>query len=103
MRCVVLCLSIAALALSGCDSPSPLSVFSGVPPTRVEVAGSVFSVRVAGREAQAVRTNFDLRAGSRGREIVPRAGIAMERASGCRVVPGSLRGDSAVIEARLAC
>ncbi|RDC72863.1 hypothetical protein DLJ49_09615 [Rhodovulum sp. 12E13] len=103
MRPVVLSLAVAALLLPGCDSPSPLSSFAGVPATRVEVAGSTFSVRVAGREAQAVRTNFDLRAGSRGREIVPRAGIAMERASGCRVVPGSLRGDSSVIEARLAC
>ncbi|MEE4117422.1 MAG: hypothetical protein V2I65_00215 [Paracoccaceae bacterium] len=103
MHRVALSLSVAALALSGCDTPSPLSPFAGVPPTRVEVAGSTFSVRVAGREAQAVRTDFDARAGSRGREIIPRAGIAMERASGCRVVPGTLKGDSAVIEARLAC
>jgi hypothetical protein len=103
MRPAAAPLAVAALLLPGCDSPSPLSSFAGVPPTRVEVAGATFSVRVAGREAQAVRTNFDMRAGIRGREIIPRAGIAMERASGCRVVPGSLQGDSALVEARLDC
>lgn len=99
MRCLLL---ISALALAACDSPNPLSVYAGVPPTRVEVEGSVFSVRVAGSQAQAVRTDFDLRAGLGGR-IVPRAGIAIERASGCRVVDGSLKGDAALIEARLIC
>lgn len=88
--------------LFGCDSPNPIGPYAGVPPTRVEVDGSVFSVRVAGTQAQAVRTNFDLTAG-RGGQIIPRAGIAMEQASGCRVVDGSLRGDAAMIEARLSC
>jgi len=93
---------LPAIATAGCDTPHPLSDFAGIPPSRVTVQGSVFSVRVAGEAAQAVRTNFDARAWL-GREIVPRAGIAMETASGCDVVPGTLRGDAAVIEARLDC
>lgn len=95
-------LPLLLLALAACDSPSPLSPFAGVPPTRLQVDGSTFSVRVAGDRAQAVRTDFDLTVG-RGRHILPRAGIAMERASGCRVIDGSLRGDAALIEARLTC
>ena len=102
LRFLAICACLAPL-LAGCDSPNPFSPYAGVPPQRVEVGGSVFSVRVAGTQAQAVRTNFDLRAGARGRAIVPRAGVAMERASGCTVVPGTLQGDSALIEAELRC
>lgn len=96
-------LPLLLLPLAGCDSPDPRSAFAGLPPTRIDMGGSTFSVRVAGTQAQAVRTDFDLRAGIRGREILPRAGLAMERVSGCRVAPGSLKGDSAVAEARLDC
>jgi hypothetical protein len=96
-------LTLLLLPLAACDSPDPRSDFAGLPPTRIDVGGSTFSVRVAGSKAQAVRTNFDLRAGIRGREILPRAGFAMERVSGCTVRPGSLKGDSAVAEARLDC
>jgi hypothetical protein len=96
-------LLLLLLPLAACDSPDPRSDFAGLPPTRIALDGATFSVRVAGTQAQAVRTNFDLRAGIRGREILPRAGLAMERASGCRVRPGSLKGDAAVAEARLDC
>jgi hypothetical protein len=92
-----------ALAVAGCASPAPFSDFAGAPPQQVRAGGSEFSVRVAGGRARAVRTDFDPQAGIRGRRIVPRAGLAMERASGCRVVPGTLTGDAAVIEAELAC
>ena len=96
-------LSLLLVPLAACDSPDPRSDFAGLPPTRIDVGGSTFSVRVAGSRARAVRTNLDLRAGIRGREILPRAGLAMERVSGCSVRPGSLEGDSAVAEARLEC
>ena len=95
--------TVLVASIAGCDSPAPFSDFAGAPPTRVEVGGSTFSVRVAGSRAQAVRTNFDMRAGIRGGDIVPRAGLAMEQVSGCRVVPGTLMGDSALIEAQLDC
>jgi hypothetical protein len=90
------------VAVASCDTPHPLSDYAGVEPERIAVHGSEFSVRVAGDAAQAVRTDFDMRAW-RGRDIVPRAGIAMEQVSGCRVLPGTLRGDASVIDARLDC
>ena len=90
------------LALMGCDSvPSPIGPVAGAPPRIVELDGSTFSVRHTDSEAVAVRTNFDLRA-KRG-VILPRAGIAIEQVSGCRVRPGSLAGDVARIEARIDC
>src|SRR6056297_2757519 len=94
-------LAPALLALAGCDSPSPISDFAGVAPARAVVEGSTFSIRVAGKRAQAVRVNFQ--PGASAARVVPLAGLAMERISGCRVVSGSLRGDAAVAEARLAC
>ena len=96
----LLCL---AAALAGCDSPHPLSDFAGVPPTRIEVEGAVYAVRVAGGRAQAVRRNVDFAAATDPQAFVARSGLAMERASGCRVVAGTLEGDAAMSEARLAC
>jgi len=100
MRAIVLSLLLFA---ASCDSPGPLSDFAGVPPTRVDVAGSVYSVRVAGSRAQAIRRNVEVGALRAPAEYVARSGIAMERASGCRIVSGSLTGDAAMSEARLAC
>ncbi|MEM9249346.1 MAG: hypothetical protein AAGB05_11710 [Pseudomonadota bacterium] len=94
---------LAMFALAACDSPHPLSDFAGVPPTRVAVADSVYSVRIAGSRAHAVRRNVDLRATFNTADYVARAGLAMEQASGCRVRSGTLRGDASVSEARLAC
>jgi len=91
-----------ALLLVACDSPDPRSDFARVPPSRVEIAGSTFAVRVAGNRARSVRTDFDPQAGF-GAAILPRAGLAMERVSGCRVVAGTLAGDASVAEARLRC
>jgi len=89
-------------ALAGCDSPDPLSDFARVAPQVVEIDGSRFSVRVAGDAATAVRTNFDMR-GARRAYMLPRAGLAIEQVSGCRVRAGSLTGDGAMAEARLDC
>ena len=92
------CLTFA-LALAGCDGPS--AEFAGLPPRIVEVEGSTFRVWVDGPRAEALRTNaeasFTLAA------VAPRAARAMEMASGCRVVPGSIEGDAAMIRAALDC
>ncbi len=88
---------------AACDSPHPLSEFAGVPPTRVEIADSVYSVRISGSKAQAVRRNVDFKAALNRDDYVARSGLAMEEASGCRVRSGSLRGDAAMAEARLIC
>ena len=93
---------MALVVLAGCDSPDPLSEFAGVTPRIVDIDGSRFSVRVAGEAATAVRTNFDMRAARRS-FMLPRAGLAIEQASGCRVRPGSLTGDGAMAQARLDC
>jgi hypothetical protein len=94
-------LAVLPLALAACDVPGPASPFAGVPAERIVIAGSTFSVRIAGEEAQAVRLDPDFRASAR--RILPRAGVAMERVSGCEVVSGSLRGDAAMAMARLTC
>ena len=101
MRCAFLLLAL----LAACDQPAPLSPVAGLPAQRVAVGGSEFAVRATASEAQAVRRDFDLNAAFARDEIVTRAGLAMERASGCRVVPGTLRGDGdgVIIEARLDC
>lgn len=94
------CLVLLA-ALAACDLPSPTGPVAGARAQSVEVAGSTFSVRVSGQDAVAVRTNTDFRA--RRADILPKAGLAMELVSGCRVRPGSLDGDVARVEGRLDC
>jgi hypothetical protein len=94
---------ILLVPLAACDSPSPLSPFAGLPAQRVAIEGSEFSVRATTSEAQAVRRDFDLNAAFDRTAIATRAGLAMERASGCRVVPGTLAGDAVIIEAELDC
>ncbi len=96
--------ALALLALlAACGQPSPLSPFAGLPAQRVAVGGSEFSVRATASEAQAVRRGFDPNAMFQREAIATRAGLAMERASGCRVVPGTLRGDAVIIEAEMDC
>lgn len=87
--------------LAACDVPSPIEPVAKTSAQVVEVQGSTFSVRHVAGQAVAVRTNFDLRA--RRDAILPRAGIAIEQVSGCRVRPGSLTGDVARIEAKIDC
>jgi hypothetical protein len=89
------------LCLAACDTPDPLSAFANTTPTRITVDGSTFSVRVAGTQATATRLDFDMRA--RTATILPRAGVAMERVSGCTIREGSLKGDAAMATARLGC
>ena len=91
--------------LAACDQPSPLSPFAGLPAQRVSIGGSEFSVRATASEAQAVRRGFDPNAMFQREAIAVRAGLAMERATGCRVVPGTLRGDgdAVITEAELDC
>ncbi len=73
----------------------------GADATRLSVGGADFTVRVNGTRAEAIRTNI-MAVPSIG-AISIRAVSAMEQASGCRVVPDSLRGDQAVMRADLDC
>lgn len=92
------------LVLLGCDSPSP--AFMNAPATRIEVAEFLFSVRVSGAEAEAIR----LRPGPIPREgrVLSAAAIAIEDVSGCSIARDTksrpaLVGDQAIVRARLAC
>lgn len=87
---------VLILVLAACDSPGPDYV--GIPPTRVTVDGSTFAVRRNGAEAQAIRLNAERRPG-----VGARAFMAIERATGCQIRPGTVTGDPAVIYARLSC
>jgi len=87
------------IALVACSSPG--LKFAGVEPARVVVEGSVFDVYVVGEKARAIRLNF---------ELLPKLAVtgslavaAIEQASGCGVVKGSVSGDQAMNEARLKC
>jgi len=90
---------VTAISLSACDSPSPAMM--GIPQQRIVVDGAEFSVRVRGERAEAIRTN-PMPLPSIG-AIVARAETAMERASGCRVLTDTLRGDQSVMRADLDC
>lgn len=89
----------ALVALAACDSPSP--GFGRGDKTVVEVGGSRFSVYRAGDRVQIIRTSTEWL--PRREEILPRAEIAVIRATGCPVATGTLHGDPALMEARLDC
>lgn len=85
--------------LAACNSPHP--AFNAVQSKMVEVEGSTFQVRIKDELAEAIRTNFEYvpKIG----DIFPKATKAIEIASGCTVVPGSMRGDPALMVAKLDC
>ena len=87
------------LTLMSCSSPG--GRFRGVEPVRVTVEGSEFDVYVLGDEVRAIRMNFEMLPTLA--VIGPRAVIAMERVTGCRVVNGSFFGDQAMADARVSC
>lgn len=88
---------LALLILSGCDAPGP--EFAGLPAQRLVVGQSVFDVRLKGDTAQAIRLNSQW--APRPESVWPRALIAIEEASGCKL--RRMEGDQVVIIARLAC
>ncbi len=91
----VLVLSLQAAC--GNSHPAFMSVQAQV----IKVQGSTFEVRVKADEAQAIRTNFEFvpKIG----DTFPKAAQAMEIASGCAVVPSSMKGDPALMVAKLNC
>ncbi len=91
--------TLAMLALAGCNTP-PLG-FAGVDPVRVQVERSVFDVRVRGDRAHALRLNPEYTNSLAA--VAPRARRAIQQASGCRVVEGSVAGDAIFVTAALEC
>lgn len=85
------------LLVAACNTASP--GFRGVAPVRVTVAPSVFDVRVKDGQAEAIRINAEY--APRMGPIAPRAAIAIEQVSGCKI--RRLGGDQAMIRASLNC
>lgn len=83
--------------LAACDTAHPR--FWGVEPVRITVGKSTFAVRVKGNEAEAIRLNTEW--APRMEAVAPRAVMAIEKVSGCKVV--RLDGDQAQAFARLKC
>ncbi|MFY0680786.1 MAG: hypothetical protein JXR13_09465 [Thalassovita sp.] len=77
--------------------PSP--EFSGLAPTRIEVEGSLFDVRVKDAKAEAIRLNPEY--APRLGKIGLRAGVAIEAVSGCTVT--RIDGDAAMVRAKMRC
>lgn len=98
MRVFLILLS-AFLAMSACDSPHPNTCDYEV--TKLSVEGSDFSVRSNGEVVEVIRTNYAPRRDF-GR-ILLRAVVAMELATGCVVDQTSVKGDPALMAARIDC
>lgn len=87
------------LVLAACSSPG--RKFSGTTPVRVTVEGSIFDIYTVGSDVKAVRLSVELL--PRRDEIGARAIVAIEQATGCKYVAGSLAGDQALLQARVTC
>jgi hypothetical protein len=88
---LIFCLLVA------CSAPTPH--FRGLPTAVEAEGGAEFHIRQRGDLAEAVRVNTEWARSLT--DVSARATRAIERATGCRV--RDLRGDAAVIVARLAC
>lgn len=90
-------LIVFCLPLLSCNTPSPR--FAGAPVQRVQIAQSIFDVRIKDRRAEAIRLNSEW--APRLEAVAPRARAAIRQVSGCEVA--RLRGDAAMILADLKC
>ncbi len=90
---------LAFFGVAACDSPHPRMMNSDAKVITVE--GSTFSVRVRGDIAEAIRTNWEPRR-EHGR-ILARAVVAIEETTGCDVRQNTLKGDPALVAAKIRC
>ncbi len=92
-------LVLLAFLLAGCASPAP--GFFGAVETRVTRDGRDFAVYRKGNVAEAIRLGYATRKERYG--LTATLVLVMEEATGCRVVPATVKGDSGEIRARLTC
>ncbi|WP_299194140.1 hypothetical protein [uncultured Litoreibacter sp.] len=85
--------------IAACSTPG-VEVWGGTN-SRQSVGAYSFTVNHTRTRAEAYRTNFALRPPRA--EVFASAALAMELASGCKAVRGSLSGDVALIKADLIC
>ncbi|WP_108261270.1 hypothetical protein [Mangrovicoccus ximenensis] len=90
---------LAALGLAAC-APHSLPLHGGQS-AEVEVGGSVFLVSYTGTRAEATRISHERHPDRMA--MLSRALQAIEAASGCKVLPGTLYGDWSLAEAYLDC
>lgn len=90
-------LALALAALAACNTPPP--EYRGIAGQRITVGKSTFDVRQDGTRALALRVNSEW--APRPEAVFPRAQIAIEKSTGCRVK--RLEGDQVLIEAKLDC
>lgn len=92
-------LLFAALVLAGCASPGYL----GVKPIKAEADGSTFLVyhHVGSVEVEAYRVSVEMLPSKR--RVFKAAKKAIETATKCRVIEGSIYGDQAIITAEVDC
>jgi hypothetical protein len=90
---------VISLGVAGCNGSHP--AFMSVEPQTVTVEGSKFEVRIKEDWAQVIRKNFEYvpKTG----EIFPKAAQAIEIVSGCTVIPNSMKGDAALMNAKVKC
>ncbi len=95
--------ALALTLLAACASPD--RAYWGVDPVRVTIDGRDYSVHVR-RDPPRPRVQV-IRLGYARRAEHPAILLAMQRAaeqaSGCTLTPGSISGDSGVMNARLSC
>ncbi len=87
------------LLFTACSSPALR--YGGMAPVRVEVGGARYDVYRLGAKVQAIRVSMELL--PRKAQSFARAIAAIESATGCKVVEGSLTGDQALVQAELDC
>ena len=90
-------LILLGFGLAGCATPGPM--YRGVPATRLTVEGATYDVRLRGLRAEAIRINPQY--APRFGPLRAKAAMAMEKASGCKVV--DVRGDQAQAIGHLDC
>ena len=95
----VVLLCACGLGLAGCDSPSP--GFGKGQKMELDVADMRFSVHYTVWQAEAIRTNAMW--GVKRGDAMLKGAVAIERASGCKIVPRSLRGDTNIVRADIDC
>lgn len=92
-------LVLCGYSLGACDSPSV--AFMGATKTIVVIENSTFSVHRRDDQVEVYRTSFEMLPVRE--QVLRRAALAIEQATGCAVKNGSLAGDQALIKASLAC
>ncbi|MCK0140394.1 hypothetical protein [Aliiroseovarius sp. F47248L] len=91
----------AGLLVAACDNPSPQFMSADTSVKRETVEGSTFSIHRRENWVEVYRTSFE--ALPRIPVVLARAKTAIEQATGCNVVEGSLSGDQAIQRAEIDC